>query len=454
MSEFSQAEIRKFITSILTTGNVLRVDDDGIIHWNDETQEVVTINIEGGKGILHTYTTTAKHPDAVIVCPIAESLTISMDRQWFYKITTNILQQQLIKIITLFITLVGNSSDPEQEIYPSVLPYLKNIISKVDDKTLGEFMYLVNTYPKDILSVVYNNKAKECKIFSGLEDPSGEFQKAIPVSKVRKKSWTVFQDLLRSIFQSTGPVNEEYRTTTCMSTCPHFRTYMELWVKCWKAYSPILTVTEPDAYEELESILDDISVHMERIDVYYKMCQWFTQMSATKSVKSNVQKSVAAPKLIKDTSLTPAPVGMNVETEEQHQPQKSKWDTPKGNGLLIGNSHEIQKISLPSQYIQSQQNRDPLIISGPILQQPMIGQPTIGYQPIGMPLINQQPNQFIGAPQNVQYQNPLIQPRRTSKYDMGHTSSQVPQHAVVPNAQVNQDQTTTVALGAPIHFVR
>ena len=335
MPEFTQKDVRVFITHMLITGGVLKVGDDGIVYWKGAEDEPALVELDGGKGILHTYTTQAKHPDAVIINPFAEGITVSADRNWFYKVTSNIFSQSLIRTMRTLLTLAMN---PDECPHPELVSYLTPIVGKVDEKLLTEFEYIVEVGTKDFCSLVYNNRAKETKLFLGIEDSTGDFQKSIPSSKVRKKSWLIFQELLRTIFKTEGPVSPEFVSSTCLVVCPHFRTYLDIWLRCWRAIEPITILVDP-LNEELSIMLDEIETHVDRIDVYHKMCQWTSQVGAVQAVKSTT-KRVAVP------GVTAGPGQVDVipgtPASQPEQKIRSRWEEPEPAPAPSGNRWERQ----------------------------------------------------------------------------------------------------------------
>lgn len=392
-NEFTQTDVRKFITSILLVGDTLNVTDDGEVQWKGDPEtktenEPVILDIGGGgKGHVYTYTPNAKRADAIIINPFNEGLSLTADRSWFYSVTSTIFSGCLARAMGILLHVAANKDSSEA--YPSLMSYITPIVNRVDEKILTEFTYICETGTDDFCSLSYNTKAKESKIFLGIEDPSGEYQKSMPSSKVRKKTWETLQLLLKSIFKTEGPVAEDYRVSTPLITAPHFRTYMELWVRCWKAIAPILATVDEE-HEELEGILDDIEKHLENFDLYCKMCQWSSGVPVSADAKKASRKAGAVA-----TSRTSAPTPLAshaggepslpvaaVHAQEQFvQKPKDRWAQPEYNS---------QRAALPSGFQpQQRQPRDKW--------DPM-GQPdwhTHGYhQPMGAPIFQQEVDAF------------------------------------------------------------
>jgi len=328
-NEFTTKDVRQFITSILLVGNILKVDTQGAVYWKgaEEDEPVILELAGGGKGTVFTFTTTANKPDAIIVNPFAENITLSADRNWFYKVTSTIFSGSLIRAMDSLLRMALSESDCA---YPELVSYITPIVGKVDEKMLTEFKYIADVGANDFCTLAYHTKAKETRMFLGIEDPTGDFQKSIPTSKVRKKSWEVFQTLLKSIFGTQGPVAEEMKNSTCLITCPQFRTYMDVWLRGWKSIAPILTSVEADDHEDLPVLLASIEEHLDRIDVYHKMCLWCSQSSPVAAVKSAVKKidapapAAALPSNAPVHQPTQAPAVAPPE-----QPAGSRWNTPQ-----------------------------------------------------------------------------------------------------------------------------
>lgn len=344
-AEFTTKDVRQFITSILLVGSILKVDDQGAVYWKggDADEPVVLELAGGGKGPVFTYTTSANQPDAIIVNPFAESNTMSADRKWFYKVTSTIFSGSLIRAMDSLLRLAASDTECP---YPELVSYLTPIVGKVDEKLIQEFKYISEVGANDFCTIAYHTKNKETRLFLGIEDPTGDFQKSIPQNKVRKRSWETLQNLLKSIFKTEGPVAEEMKNSTPLIACPHFRTYMDVWLRCWKAIAPILTVTEADDQEDLPFLLTTIEEHLDRVDAYMKLCQWLapTVGATAAQVKSAVKKldvpgapTITVPQTCCHSHPAPeaAPVSTPTYAGQDHghpvQPTipSSRWSTPQ-----------------------------------------------------------------------------------------------------------------------------
>jgi len=348
VAEFTTKDVKDFISTMITTGGVLVVGDDDMVRWVGD-DDPITVEIDGGgKGIIHTYTTTAKHPDAVLVNPFSENVTITADRNWFYKTTSVIFSKSLSRCMTYLLELAV--SDNEENIDPELISILKPIAGKVDEKLLAEFEYINKNGYDGFCSIVYNNRAKETRLFLGIEDPTGDYQKAFPTSKVRKRSWQILQDLLKSIFGTTGPVAQEYNVSTPLIICPQFRTYTEVWVKCWKRIAPILAIMGAMNEEDVEKV-ERIEEHLERMDVYHKMCRWAVQATMAKNVKSTIKKTT--PSSVSTSSDSehevqnaPAP-GSRWNTRYEQPVPQNRWGSPEPERIMNRN---VPIIQTPSQF--------------------------------------------------------------------------------------------------------
>lgn len=366
-AEFTTKDVRQFITSILLVGSILKVDDQGAVYWkgSEEDEPVILELAGGGKGPVFTYTVSANKPDAIIVNPFAESNTLSADRKWFYKVTSTIFSGSLIRTMEslLKLALAGDECP-----YPELISYITPIVGKVDEKLIQEFRYIAEVGANDFCTIAYHTKNKETRLFLGIEDPTGDFQKSIPTNKVRKRSWETLQTLLKSIFKTDGPVADEMKNSTPLIACPQFRTYMDVWLRCWKSIAPILTVTESAEHEDLPVLLTTIEEHLDRVDIYMKLCQWLApSVGATASkVKSSVKKlEVPGVPSLPQTSCchshaapTSEPVMTPTSTGQEHghpipanAPEPgSRWNTqPTGYPTYGGGQPPVSTQMVPPQ---------------------------------------------------------------------------------------------------------
>ena len=348
MTEFTTKDVKEFISTMITTGGVLVVgENDDQVRWVGD-DEPITVELDGGgKGILHVYTTSAKSPDAVLINPFAENVTISADRNWFYKTTSVIFSKSLSRCMGYLLEIAASGC--EDNIDPELIPVLKPIAGKVDEKLLAEFDYINKNGYDGFCSIMYNNRAKETRLFLGIEDPTGDYQKAFPASKIRKRTWQILQDLLKSIFGTTGPVAPEYTVSTPLLVCPQFRTYTEVWIKCWRQIAPILAIMGAMNEDDLEKV-EKVEEHLERVDVYSKMCRWAVQASVAKSVKSSIKKTApvggTVVQNVQEQESTPPPAGSRWNTRYEPPAPRHRWGAP-GPEPVIDPRHHVPVSSGP-----------------------------------------------------------------------------------------------------------
>lgn len=296
MPEYTQKDVQAMITGMIEFGDHLTVDVDGQVHWVSSPKEPISVPVsDGATGIIYTYTTNPGHPDAIIINPFAEGITASVDRNWFYRVQNVILAQTFGETMKFIVAMAANKEQVCP--YPEILPYTKAIADGVDDKSVGEIQYILEKCNDGFCSIFYNSTSKESKLILGIEDESRTYQKSVPTSKVRKKTWTMLQNLVRAIFGTEGPVPDTYKSATAELVCPHFRTFCDVWYRTWKALAPAADVMYLHIAEnrELDLVgdLKRLEPHFSRIDIYHKMCQWSSSVSLGKSVKDAVAKPVA-----------------------------------------------------------------------------------------------------------------------------------------------------------------
>lgn len=301
------------------TGGMLTIDDDGAVHWFGDN-DPITVKLDGGgSGVIHTYTTGAKNPDAVIVNPFVEGLTMSVDHKWFYQVTSVIYAKTLTRLIKSLLEVAAAGTDDGVD--PVLIPYLK-VLAEANDRTVAEFEYISTTGEDGFCSISYNKTNKQTRLFLGLEDPTGDYQKQFNPKKVSKKTWAILNNLLHVIFSTDGSIADAYSSTTNTMVCPRFRTFLVVWEKVWSTLKPILSTME--MYQDSMEFIDEVAMHADRIDVYHNMCKWTTQMAAAKSTSgkvkpvsgSNVQKSNRWDN-ISEPEATPAPFAPTTHTVPQ-----------------------------------------------------------------------------------------------------------------------------------------
>lgn len=280
---FEHAQITEFLTKILELGQYLQVHDDGLItpvtnpdepyYMTDKTNDTVQRK-------LYVYRTDIKDPDALMMNPINEMCSISKEKLWFYQSISTILSITYNKVMQVLIQVGAKIKTGEETGDPVLLSILSSNIADIDDKTFNEYKKVFDgASAKEFMNIYYDKAHKTSKLRVCFQNKTDDFKNAFG-SKIRKKSWTLFNNLTNAIFHvdEGKTLDDVYAKTTERLDYPQFETYMTVWIRTWRALAPFFPyIFDAEVANATLTDLNIIEKHMDHVDVYRQKSSWYGQ---------------------------------------------------------------------------------------------------------------------------------------------------------------------------------
>ncbi len=331
--------VTDMLQKMLQLGDSFVVDINKQVHYVTSPDEPILIPSKNEKidRKLYVYDVNIKDPEAIILNPLAETMTDGVEKLFFYAALSNIVSQWLYRILLFIVEESVNQKGEPKETNTKLVPILAPFISKVDEKMVEELEKIKAAGHKDFCNIYYNRMKKTSALIMGLEDESGTYIKSFGSSKIRKKTWTVITDIVKNILKvpEDKKIKEVYSCSTEKVECPQFTTFSDVWIRMWECLDPYLDWFE-NHHSDPETI-ESLKNHIKHAPVYRECVMWLKQPTANKFVAPG-------------TSKTTEPQSQNAVT----QTQEPSWKLPARPGSYIQVSQVKQERNVPSWATSSQ----------------------------------------------------------------------------------------------------
>lgn len=320
-------KVTDMLMKMLSLGGHLIVDINKQVHYSLSPTEPIYLTVKGDKTpkTLYIYDTNITDPNAIIINPLAETASVGVERLMFYSTLAYVQAQWIWKILQFVVDESIAHKKDDKETNPDLISILAPFIDQVDEKMLLELDHIKGVGIKDFCNIYYNRVKKTSTMLFGLEDESGDYFKSFPTGKVRKKSWTVFTNIIRFILKVADgkQIKEEYTCTTDKVDCPHFTTFSTVWLKAWEAMTPYMQWFE-GTHEEQE-IVEALTEHFKYIPVYRECVVWLKQPTAAGPESKFVVPSTGSQP---DTQVQVASSEQQVQTQKVPSWQLQSQEQP------------------------------------------------------------------------------------------------------------------------------
>lgn len=276
----NHAKVTDMLQKMLQQGNYIIVDINKQVHWKTNPNDPiwVTCKEDKTKRKLYIYDTDIKDPEAIILNPLAETMVAGPEKLIFYLSLTDIVRHWIIKAIQLIVNEAAAHKEDSSTITDTkFIPILTPFIGKVDLKMTEELERIIAAGNKDFLNIYYNRSKKTSTLLFGIEEEDGDYIKAFPASKVRKKTWGVLLDIIKFILNvpADKKIKDVYTYTTEKVECPYFLTYANVWIKIWECLDPYLDFY--DDYDSSPETIESLKEHISNAPVYRECTMWLKQ---------------------------------------------------------------------------------------------------------------------------------------------------------------------------------
>ena len=318
-------KITDMLQKMLQLGGTFIVDINKQVHYSTSPDEPICIGEGKVKKCLYIYDTNIQDPAACILNPLSETSVISPDQIVLYHSLSSITSQWLSRIMTNIIDqCVILKEDKNATVDPTVVSYLTPFISKVDDKLIAEMERLRGAGHKSFANIYYNRTKKTSTLLMGLEDETNDYQKQFTSSQIRKKSWGIFNDIVRFILKVPDGVKikEHYSCSTEKIECPRFSTFTDVWIRIWECIDPYLDWI--DNHHSDPETIESLKEHFKNIPVYRECVTWLKQPIIN-------SKTLVAP----NTTTTAGGVVVPTTQPEVKEPSWKITNTNPGNIVQV-----------------------------------------------------------------------------------------------------------------------
>jgi hypothetical protein len=372
---------RIFVTDLLELGGFHLVHPSGMVSSVIKPDDPVlfTSMTKDKTFKLYTYSTDINDPDAAILNPFIEGNgATSKDKQIFYMAMRRVFMMNLKRVFEMLLNCCSKEGSVHASA-PNVGRALQFFSSDVDETTFEEFKLLdfegVHT-SNGFVAIIYNVERKTSSLISCFNDEEEEYIKSL-AGKIRKKTWKVFEKMLKCIFAVDDIRTKPIFTTTATSvTCPQFTTTIDTIIFGWNKLLLYLPYTTTDEFfENTTQQLLRIEKNRNLVPQFSEICLWLnsglttgarTDVPTTEAEVPKEFKSVPKPSDMQDlnfpvTSSTP---------EQQSQVQNTKPVIDKTSLAILPPSKPARGNSLG---IIAKRDYD---TNTNMLQSPIVEQPT------------------------------------------------------------------------------
>lgn len=268
-----------FIKMLVELGGIHYVDQDHIIrNSSDDSPVGVKTGIPAKSHPIAIFRQGMSVGDYVVLNPFTDVLGNSPERSWFIS-KMRVLPGSLIRHIVIRMIEVGIAKDKDAGYKAN--KFVSKWIDNIDQKMLEEAERIPGV---EWASIFYDRTKRIAQLQSniGYEELKTQFK-----TKIRKSTWPVFVDMLKTLLQLNTKKPESLIYESQLVSIPKVDAILHLLVD-------ILTrLDEPlKQFTEVEIDVKTLKEHIDQIEVYREATKWFA--SSTASPDADSQGSEAA----------------------------------------------------------------------------------------------------------------------------------------------------------------
>ena len=289
-SSIKQSDISDFLKYLIELGGMYKVDESNYVLMRTIVNDEVIYKPEMVKNGETTAPLSCYHEKdtpigSIIVNPFREGSVDTVDKKWFYTTKTIIVSGLLSSIIKTIIedVLECKNKKKKEDIETSSLSHAE-LISKfvdiVDDKLVEEFK-TISSNIKGFANIFYLTNKREAKFRVGVYDTSfrDQFKR-----NVRQKSWTIFENIVNTVLDTTPDMTEFICKPTDHMGAPKFEAYLKVLFVILSKLDKYRYILDLPSFE-----LDTFKKHLEHFKEYQEKAKnWMVQPISTISNKETV----------------------------------------------------------------------------------------------------------------------------------------------------------------------
>lgn len=295
MEKITFGDAFKFLKTLIETGGMLQLDDDGTVLVTSTGQQMTYPYSDLAQPI-RIYKTGQQTGNYVVCNPLEASLNPSQVVQWYYDSRMTELQV-IVKVLMIKTIEMGTETDPDKEIPYEVSELISGIQSSLNRKMVDELGLIKND---DLIRMYYSRTNRTAQFQSSIFEDSYIEQLG---AKVRKGTWPVLQDLLCRLLGTQDLVADYMHKATNLGM-PMAEAKITLFVKAFVQLAPLLK-----SVLDIEVDVDTLVNGLTNLVEYHQLYKCVT--SSISAVKTN---RVSVP--------TAEVVGTTVETRKEEPDDK------------------------------------------------------------------------------------------------------------------------------------
>jgi hypothetical protein len=301
------ADVSEFVRFLVQFSGIYNVDDDGYVVDKINDDKPVLAKVGNQYKRLQIIKETITDNDAVVINPLNENITETVDSKWLYT-TLNVGLSRRVVTLARFLKMVieteaakhGSKNDEEND---QGIDFSSEVIAfaskhkEFDDKVLDAFE-LISKKRINFINVWYNRKQKNAHFRCNIYDP--DVLSEYP--QIGKKVWKVITSFMGDILGvsktditlAARQIDELYTTSTDLITVPKLHSILGVFMKIYTRLNKFLSMCEVDD-EDFVVDLTTLGHHIENLEEYYQKTKWFSTTSvsnidrpAIKTIEGNV----------------------------------------------------------------------------------------------------------------------------------------------------------------------
>lgn len=264
VTKITHEDAQAFVKFLMEAGGVYKVDDDLFIRSCHDDEKIVIEEKDGDEKAIpiKIYHTMRSSGEYFVLNPFKETTVANKALQWFIRTIKIRLAMTTLSMIEDIITLSLNKDDTSGK-----LVELLNIIDVAEIKPEANMVEQLNSIdPEDIMTIFYQPRQKQGQIQSNLDDP----ETWLKYKKVKKKTWTVINDVFWAIFGcAPNEIHKLFTYTATTIPAPQSETVITLFFRFYKLVEPICKILGI-AYPDIEQF----SNHLVYIEKYQRLATY------------------------------------------------------------------------------------------------------------------------------------------------------------------------------------
>lgn len=324
--------VEQFGRFLIQLSGLHNVDENSYITNKDDTDSPTLIKVDGRFRQLMILKDVIKDPDAVIINPLNENITETVESKWLYATLCSALARRVLNIARHLHFIISTDKKNDESI--SFTSEELNFAARhkdFNDKSL-EATELIAKKLMSFTSVWYNRKQKEARLRCSIHDPDTTAEFPQFSNKVWKSIAALFGELfsVNADIQLGGDeIHEKFVCSSELISVPKLESVLRLYYKIYShinKYLELCDMDDPDFVVDLT----EFGYHLEHLSDYYNKAKWFAgtvaapeRPTALQQTPINTiipQRTVGIIRPTEESNIPPNPLRHGMHMQQQYQP--------------------------------------------------------------------------------------------------------------------------------------